>query len=186
MKIALNTVLLLTAALSLNACNHYKVEQRYDEFRKKNICALKNHLMKNHAGLFYTNYRVEMDLEKQDETNILAMIHINADLAKQSFRDPPHISFKVYKGTGQVNEIRLVGSSVNTKRGVSPNYTPHFVHYTTYSDSNAFIQMTKAQVKEIAYAERVSFSLETLGDPITGELNKNDLSPIVEFLEKCF
>lgn len=172
----------ILASVSLTGCNFYTIETYYDEFKKKNSCALRNHLLVLDTS-WGQGRRLELDLEKIDNNLILAQFILKGYNKNTFFKPQTRIIFKVTDINNNYEEILLKSISpiqLNEQLSYNGSYIP--MHETTNVVST---EMTSAQVVKIANAKKVTVLLETIDKPMLDDLYPKDLGPLREFIDQC-
>ncbi len=180
----LNLIILLAG---LTACNHYSVETRYDEFRKTQACSLKNNLLKTEWAPFMGTRRLELTLDRFDSELILAHFYLYGANRSSFFKYISNIIFKLTSKDKNIEEIRLTSTNPAQNKSSSFSYVGAMGVTTSVNETMSVVstEITREQISKIANAEKVEFLIETIDQPLRGELDQEDLYPFQEFVSKC-
>jgi hypothetical protein len=178
----------IIALIMLNACNHYKVETGFNEFRNTRTCSLSNNRIQFDSGFFSGSRATNLDLEKLEDGNLAAFITIHNVSGKHtSFRPDSNFIFKIFSQNKSPEQIKLVSfMPTDNKEWTDSTYTQYGNIYTRNSQSTASVIMSEEQLMKIAGADKIEFAFETFQGPIKGTLGNNELQPFREFINKCY
>lgn len=160
--------------LLLSGCNQSIIETTFDEAKGRNVCSLKNHKILSDST-YFTWHKLFLNLDTIDSNKVFAKLELMAYGKDVMFRQNPVVFFTVTNGDNITKEIKIKCS----------DHVTQVEWIEGIKKSQLSIIMTNAEIIEIANAKKVVLSIDTIDGSLEGEMNKETLQPIREFVFVC-
>ena len=191
-------LLIIFFVMGLTACApKFKIESKYNEFRKTHSCDMENNVIKKHnakGSLSFNLLKNTMVIQKNPSASPY-VLSIENRQGFTRFKNDSHLRLLLTNNDGAIETILLKARMSNSFHNVSTNYIPGYsargVYSPGYISTNivdsayVFYHLSLEILNKIIQASSISLELETISSTIKATLSEENIKNIQEFRKKC-
>lgn len=174
---------LLVSISALNGCTFIdrKIEHKYDEISKKNVCRVQ-------IPYIISRFGRDANLTLERENNGIKATILTHDISTLLMRDKnfynnPSISFNLFTHDQLIDHIDLKSQTVDIKHWDHHHYKSGNDHH---SNTTALFSLTIDQLKKISNAESVTLVISDNKNSLEGDVGTPIIKLLGQFVTECF